>query len=186
MVSVGAYNDVIGKLFGPDWISGMQGGRFVMLWLMCIHACYSVWILPTQSTSLTYTYSLLRFLISEHCVDCTHLCRHPDPAQRHTFKDVANKLSSNPRDLLKWSVKDKVIHLLVTRLGADLKIGYKLYPDLQSSYQSLNQWSLFFLSLCQSYCLSVIIIIILWLCNVAGDFKSVWIKYLHITLLLET
>ena len=62
--------------------------------------------------------------------------RNSDTSARPTFDDAVKYLL-NPKDkLLKWSVKEKAVHLSACHLGADLEVAENLHKDLREQYIS--------------------------------------------------
>ena len=55
-------------------------------------------------------------------------------SSRPTFDDAIKHLLMSKDILLKWSVKEKAVHLSASQLGADLKVAENLHKDLRDFY----------------------------------------------------
>ncbi len=55
-------------------------------------------------------------------------------SQRPSFQDVVRFLFMNEEALLKWTVKEKAVHISACWLGADLDVAMDLHKDLQVLY----------------------------------------------------
>lgn len=64
--------------------------------------------------------------------------RHSDASRRPTFSAIFNMLSHSDAHLLLWSEEDRAVHPQAACLGAALKAGDGLYPDLQDYYIDKN------------------------------------------------
>ena len=55
-------------------------------------------------------------------------------SKRPTFRETVKYLLSSKDQLLKWSVKEKAVHLAACHLGADLEVAENLHKDLRELY----------------------------------------------------
>jgi hypothetical protein len=64
------------------------------------------------------------------------LYRNCSASGRPTFEDAVKYLLIPKEKLLKWSVKEKAVHLSAIHLGADLEVAENLHKDLRDTYLS--------------------------------------------------
>lgn len=76
------------------------------------------------------------------CRTCTYFHRNPKSSDRPTFDDAMRYLLSPKDKLLKWSVREKAVHLSSCHLGADLEVAENLHKDLRELYL-LKRWMVF-------------------------------------------
>ena len=62
------------------------------------------------------------------------IIRNTDKPSRPDFAELVRALSSPAIDLLTWSEDDMRVHPQAAVLGAPLKAGKDLYPELQGTY----------------------------------------------------
>ena len=64
--------------------------------------------------------------------------RNADKPSRPDFDELVRALSSPVTDLLSWSEEDVRVHPQAAVLGAPLKAGKDLYPELQGTYMIIS------------------------------------------------
>ena len=56
------------------------------------------------------------------------------PSNRPTFEEAVEYLLMGKEKLLKWSVKEKAVHISACHLGANLEVAENLHKDLREQY----------------------------------------------------
>ena len=109
-----------------------------------LHMCYTCSIYM-QYISCTHVLFMVRACFCQRtyciaaigCLSCVPFnLRHPEGSCRPTFSEILDALLHPENELLHWKARDQDVHPEASKLGAPLRAGEQLYPELQNTYMS--------------------------------------------------